>query len=101
MIHEKKLENLFDKQEEKGYKKVWVLHQYLNKNIKTELSEVDRDFLKNLFNVSENYLNDAIKKAESENSDEAKAQRKQYFMEQTFSRGINSKEFDRHTKFNE
>lgn len=95
MIHEKKLKNLFDKQEEKEYKKVWVLHQYLKKTVQTPLSDEDKVMLLNLFNVSERYLNDAIDKVQSENSEEAKASRKEYFMEQTFSRGIQAKEFAR------
>ena len=95
MIHDKILKNLFAKQEDNGYKKLWVFHAYLKKTFKTALTNEDKIVLKNLFEISETYLNDAVTKVQNENSDEAKAQRKEYFMEQTFSRGIQSKTFNR------
>jgi uncharacterized protein YaaN involved in tellurite resistance len=96
MIHDRILANLFKKQADNNYKKLWVFHKYLKKTVKTTLTEDDKVVLKKTFDVSDTYLTDAITKVQYENSDEAKAKNKEYFMEQTFARGIQPKTFSRY-----
>ena len=92
------MNNLFVKQVDKGYKRMWVLHSYLKKTKDVTLTSADRLDLITTFGISDTYLTQAIDKSKEGISDESKELRQKYFMEQTFARGIEVKSFDRHMR---
>ena len=96
MLKTRMLNNLFAKQIEKGYKPLWVLHNYLKKTKAVELTYPDKRELMTKFDVGSSLLDDAIIKSKAGMSDESKALRQKYFLEQTFAKGVESKSFNRH-----
>ena len=92
------LNNLFIKQVEKGYKPLWVLHNYLKKTKDVELTYPDKRELMTKFDVGSSLLDDAIIKSKAGMSEETKALQQKYFMEHTFAKGVEAKSFVRHIR---
>lgn len=65
MIQTKILTSLFTKQVEKGYKPMWVLYTYIKDTKGVVLTSADRLELVDIFNINDESLTKAIKKAKN------------------------------------
>jgi hypothetical protein len=98
MINLKSLEEIELECSEKGFKPLWTLFNYFNKN-STVLTNKDKDFFIEKFNISEVYLNSQIRQIGESKQNYFKEKMKEYDMEenleQIFSKGIYPKDFIR------
>lgn len=95
MINTEKLEKLFEKQAEKGFKKLWVLFEYLNTTPINDIRQKDKAMLMNIFNIGEEYLDDKIEEIALEKENYYKKKNFTGNLDKIFAKGIDSKKFNR------
>jgi len=105
MINYDLLLSLQMRADEKDYKKIWVVWQYLTMQ-GYKLSKRDKTYLSETYDIVESYLDyminetsknkaDLVKKKKEENAEKNKQRRTQYTMEKIFAGGVASSDFRR------